>query len=45
MNNKLLTIDDYNNTNDNYLSIIMLNICSFNKHVNKFKRIFKWFYY
>ena len=39
MNNKLLTIDDYNNTisNENYLSIIMLNICSFNKHVNKLK--------
>ena len=29
MNNKLLTIDDYNNTisNENDLSIIMLNIC------------------
>ena len=37
MNNKLLTIDDYNNTisNENYLFIIMLNICRFNKHVNK----------
>ena len=39
MNNKLLTIDDYNTTisNENDLSIIMLNICSFNKHVNKLK--------
>ena len=36
MNNKLLTRDDYNNTifNENDLSIIMLNIFSFNKHVN-----------
>ena len=39
MNNKLLTIDDYNTiiSNENDLSIILLNICSFNKHVNTLK--------
>ena len=45
MNNKLLTIDDYNNTisNENDLSIIMLNICSFNKHINKLKEYLSCF--
>ena len=45
MNNKLLTINDYNNTisNDNDLFIIMLNICSLNKYVNKLKEYLSCF--